>query len=135
MSDTWNSGDAPTNLWMQRPSGAGGMPGPQGTPPPGVTLNTVPPLPAPEATPSSAGGMPMDPADRDMMIRTIAGEAGNQPPLGQAAVAHVIMNRVADGGYGDGVQGARRSSRARRTSSSQCGTRPACARAARPRAA
>jgi conjugal transfer mating pair stabilization protein TraG len=71
-------------------------------PVPGTTLNT-PPLPQP--TPSSAGGMPMDPNDRDMMIRTIAGEAGNQPPLGQAAVAHVIMNRVADGGYGDGVQG------------------------------
>ena len=72
------------------------------TPVPGTTLNT-PPLPQP--TPSSAGGMPMDPNDRDMMIRTIAGEAGNQPPLGQAAVAHVIMNRVADGGYGNGVQG------------------------------
>jgi spore germination cell wall hydrolase CwlJ-like protein len=47
----------------------------------------------------------MPPADRDMMIRTIAGEAGGEPPLGQAAVAHVIMNRVADGGYGNGVQG------------------------------
>jgi conjugal transfer mating pair stabilization protein TraG len=43
---------------------------------------------------------PMDPIDRDMMIRTIAGEAGNQPPLGQAAVAHAILNRAADGGYG-----------------------------------
>jgi conjugal transfer mating pair stabilization protein TraG len=43
---------------------------------------------------------PMDPIDRDMMIRTIAGEAGNQPPLGQAAVAHAIFNRAADGGYG-----------------------------------
>ena len=42
----------------------------------------------------------MDALDRDALIRTIAGEAGNQPPLGQAAVAHVILNRVADGGYG-----------------------------------
>ena len=66
----------------------------------GTTLNTMP-----EATPSMTGGMPMDPNDRDMMIRTIAGEAGDQPPMGQAAIAHVIMNRVADGGYGDGVQG------------------------------
>jgi conjugal transfer mating pair stabilization protein TraG len=48
---------------------------------------------------------PMDPVDRDMMIRTIAGEAGNQPPEGQAAVAHTILNRVADGGYGEGIQG------------------------------
>jgi spore germination cell wall hydrolase CwlJ-like protein len=47
----------------------------------------------------------MNPTDRDMMIRTIAAEAGNQPMLGQAAVAHVILNRVAAGGYGDGIQG------------------------------
>jgi conjugal transfer mating pair stabilization protein TraG len=47
----------------------------------------------------------MTPADRDLLIRTIAGEAGGEPPLGQAAVAHVIMNRVADGGYGNGISG------------------------------
>lgn len=34
------------------------------------------------------------------MIRTIIGEAGNQGPMGQAAVAHVIANRVAAGNYG-----------------------------------
>lgn len=39
------------------------------------------------------------------MIRTIAGEAGGEGPAGQAAVAHVILNRVAAGGYGDGIQG------------------------------
>jgi conjugal transfer mating pair stabilization protein TraG len=50
-------------------------------------------------------GTGLTPGDRDMLIRTIAGEAGDQPPLGQAAVAHVILNRVADGGYGDGIQG------------------------------
>ena len=38
--------------------------------------------------------------DRDLMIRTILGEAGNQGPQGQAAVAHVIMNRTAAGNYG-----------------------------------
>jgi conjugal transfer mating pair stabilization protein TraG len=47
----------------------------------------------------------MDPNDRDAMIRTIAGEAGNQPPLGQAAVAHVMLNRLATGAYGQGIQG------------------------------
>lgn len=38
--------------------------------------------------------------DRDLMIRTIIGEAGNQGPQGQAAVAHVILNRMAAGSYG-----------------------------------
>lgn len=38
--------------------------------------------------------------DRDLMIRTIIGEAGNQGPQGQAAVANVILNRVAAGKYG-----------------------------------
>lgn len=36
----------------------------------------------------------LDPIDRDMMIRTVLGEARNQAPVGQAAVAHVILNRV-----------------------------------------
>jgi hypothetical protein len=39
----------------------------------------------------------LDPADRDMAIRTVLGEAGNQGPLGQASVAHVIHNRMAVG--------------------------------------
>ncbi|OBY26812.1 conjugal transfer protein TraG N-terminal domain-containing protein [Leisingera sp. JC1] len=39
--------------------------------------------------------------DRDVMIRTIAGEAGREGEVGQAAVAHVIMNRVADERWGD----------------------------------
>ncbi|WP_027255888.1 conjugal transfer protein TraG N-terminal domain-containing protein [Leisingera aquimarina] len=39
--------------------------------------------------------------DRDVMIRTIAGEAGREGETGQAAVAHVIMNRVADERWGD----------------------------------
>ena len=34
------------------------------------------------------------------MIRTVLGEAGNQEPRGQAAVASVILNRVAAGKYG-----------------------------------
>jgi spore germination cell wall hydrolase CwlJ-like protein len=38
--------------------------------------------------------------DKDLMVRTILGEAGNQGPRGQAAVAHVILNRVAAGSYG-----------------------------------
>lgn len=38
--------------------------------------------------------------DRDLMIRTILGEAANEGPQGQAAVAHVILNRAAAGSYG-----------------------------------
>lgn len=40
------------------------------------------------------------PRDRDMLIRTIVGEAGNQPDRGKAAVAHAILNRVRAGRYG-----------------------------------
>lgn len=43
---------------------------------------------------SSDDSLMITPQDRDAIIRTTIGEAGNQPPLGQAAVAHVIMNRV-----------------------------------------
>jgi hypothetical protein len=54
-------------------------------------------------TPSSAGQPPMSQADRDALIRTVAGEAGGEPAQGQAAVAHAILNRVAAGGYGDSI--------------------------------
>lgn len=61
--------------------------------------------PPPEATPSSAGGMPLSQADREALIRTVYGEASDQPALGQAGVAAAILNRVKAGGYGDGIQG------------------------------
>lgn len=44
--------------------------------------------------------MELDAKSRDLTIRTILGEAGNQGPQGQAAVASVILNRVAAGKYG-----------------------------------
>ena len=44
--------------------------------------------------------MPLHENDRDLMIRTIIGEAAQEPPQGQAAVAHVIMNRTALGKWG-----------------------------------
>jgi hypothetical protein len=47
---------------------------------------------------------PLDPPDsgsaRDMAIRTIVAEAGNQPLAGQTGVAAVLRNRAVDGGYG-----------------------------------
>lgn len=42
----------------------------------------------------------VSPYDRDLLIRTIIGEAGNEDDVGRAAVAHVIMNRVNSGQYG-----------------------------------
>ena len=37
-----------------------------------------------------------DERDLDILTRTILGEAGSEPPEGQAAVAHVIVNRLRD---------------------------------------
>lgn len=43
--------------------------------------------------------------EKDLVTRTIIGEAANEPDEGQAAVAHVILNRVNSGKYGDGISG------------------------------
>lgn len=43
----------------------------------------------------------LNPIDRDAMVRTVLGEAGDQGAEGQAAVAHTILNRVVSGRYGD----------------------------------
>lgn len=45
----------------------------------------------------------MDPRDRDLAIRTIIGEAANQPFAGQQAVGNVILNRVNSGRYGGSI--------------------------------
>lgn len=42
----------------------------------------------------------MDPNDQDLIARTIVGEAANQPPEGQQAVANVILNRLRSGKFG-----------------------------------
>jgi len=46
--------------------------------------------------------MPLDPVDREVLIRTVYGEASNQPPLGQAGVTAAIFNRLHAGGYSAG---------------------------------
>jgi Cell Wall Hydrolase len=48
---------------------------------------------------------PLSDADRDLLIRTVYGEAGNQPDDGAAAVAHVVLNRVRSGRFGRGIPG------------------------------
>lgn len=45
----------------------------------------------------------VDPSERDLMIRTLYGEAGGEGASGQAAVAHVIKNRLNSGNYGDSL--------------------------------
>ncbi len=44
--------------------------------------------------------MDLSPQDRDLMVRTVLGEAADQSPEGQAAVAHVIMNRAQHPDFG-----------------------------------
>src|ERR1700744_3954722 len=44
--------------------------------------------------------MDMDAKSRDLLVRTILGEAANEPPQGQAAIASVVLNRAATGRYG-----------------------------------
>lgn len=46
----------------------------------------------------------MTPQDRDYIVRTVLGEAANQSPEGQAAVASVIMNRIGSGKWGNTAQ-------------------------------
>ena len=42
--------------------------------------------------------MALSESDLDSVVRTVAGEAGGEPPIGQQAVAHVIMNRAQSSG-------------------------------------
>ena len=42
--------------------------------------------------------------DRDYLIRTVAFEAGNEPALGKAAVAHVVLNRKRIGKWGHNIR-------------------------------
>lgn len=47
----------------------------------------------------------LSPDERDLMIRMVYAESGNEPEVGQAAVAAVIMNRVGDSRWPDDVSG------------------------------
>lgn len=46
----------------------------------------------------------VSPEERDLAIRTIAGEAGGEPDMGQAGVAAVLRNRLNSGAYGKNLQ-------------------------------
>src|SRR5689334_9385087 len=47
--------------------------------------------------------MPFSGDDLDLMTRTVMGEAADQPDVGQSAVAHVILNRLKGGQWGNTV--------------------------------
>lgn len=71
-----------------------------------AVATAAPVAPSPDTTGkiySNDEPSPLDPpsgADRDNAIRTVYGEAANEPTKGQLAVASVIRNRAVDGGYG-----------------------------------
>jgi hypothetical protein len=80
------------------------------SPAPSVSSGPVAAAPAAPAAADTTGKIysndepsPLDPPsgqDRDNAIRTVYGEAANEPTKGQLAVASVIRNRAVDGGYG-----------------------------------
>lgn len=47
--------------------------------------------------------MDISPQDKDLLIRTVIGEAANEPDDGKAAVANVILNRYNSGKYGNSI--------------------------------
>jgi hypothetical protein len=49
--------------------------------------------------------MPISPQARDLAIRVVLGEAGNQGPEGMLAVANVLKNRAVSGAWGDPYNG------------------------------
>ena len=48
--------------------------------------------------------MQLTPQQRDLLIRTIIGEAAAEPFMGQQAVANVVLNRLNSGRYGDSLE-------------------------------
>lgn len=47
----------------------------------------------------------LSPEDRDLIVRTVMGEANGEPFQGKVAVASVVKNRLTSGNYGDTVPG------------------------------
>ena len=99
------SGDAKPSLTAVLPSGATPLqsslgPAPQCQQPASQGTQTG------DAEPSlTAKAIPnFDAEDRDYMIRTIAFEAAGEPEEGKIAVAHVILNRIKSGGWGDSIK-------------------------------
>jgi hypothetical protein len=67
-----------------------------------ASADAAPPDDAPSAAPAAPA---LDPMHRDLLIRTVLGEAGAEPDDGQSAVAAVIKNRVGSGRFGGDIPG------------------------------
>jgi len=96
--------------------GGGAVPGAAGATPaiasatPSAAAAPIAAMPAAGPTVDTSGKIysndepsPLDPPsgdDRVRLAKTILGEAGNEPALGQNAVASVVRTRAVDGGYG-----------------------------------
>ena len=63
------------------------------------TVDSKMPIPEPGQTVSN-----YDSEERDYLTRTIAFEASGEPDEGKAAVAHVILNRMRSGKWGDNIK-------------------------------
>lgn len=53
--------------------------------------------------PALGASTPVDGQTRDLLIRTVIGEAAREPEEGQAAVAHTVLNRVNSGRFGGDI--------------------------------
>ncbi len=85
------------------PAQSQGLPQSSSLPPGGMTSTGQPQPNTTGKIYSNDEPSPLDPPsgqDRDKAVRTIIAEAGNQGPVGMQAVASVIRNRAANGGYG-----------------------------------
>ena len=58
--------------------------------------------------PTKVACVMLSPEDRDLITRTVMGEASGEPYSGKVAVAAVIRNRLLDGGYGGDTWSTRR---------------------------
>lgn len=75
-------------------------PPPTGTP----TYQNAGDQAAPAPTQKQAKPMQVGGTDRDLLIRTVIGEANQEPELGKAGVAHVVLNRLNSGKFGQSMQ-------------------------------
>lgn len=73
---------------------------PQPQPTPGIGSDAR----YPQAPPLGWNAPPLSSGDRDLLTKTVYGEARGEPVAGQEAIAHAILNRVRAGGYGQNIR-------------------------------
>ena len=86
---------------MPSPGAQPSSPPAQSPPPPSQPPSVPQRGPSQASYSASALNRELSPYEKDVMVRTIIGEAANEGVIGQAAVAHTIRNRVMDQRWGD----------------------------------